>query len=156
MSVGTVLTQDAVLQLPVGSHIWVRGPQHRKGLGILALGHLQGEVGTPKGWGMVILILHSHSHCDMGQQGGRAPIPGIHYGEAKTVRYIACSHPWRNQHTRHSTCSPGACMNQRMSISPCSASMCALTCVRVHINILVSRLFSSHFSYLVHARCILD
>ena len=83
---GTVLTQDAVLQLPVGSHIWVRGPQHSKGLGVLALGHLQGEVGTPKGWGMVILILHGHPHCDMGQEWGRAPVSGIHCGEAKSMR----------------------------------------------------------------------
>lgn len=67
---GKVLTQDAVLQLPVCSHIWVRGPQHGKGLGVLALGHFQGETGTPKGGGMVILILYSHSHCDMGQQRG--------------------------------------------------------------------------------------
>ena len=83
---GKVLTQDAVLQLPIGSHIRVGGPQRGKGLWVLALRHLQGEMGTPKGWGVVILILHSHSHCDMGQQRRRAPIPGIHYWEAKSVR----------------------------------------------------------------------
>lgn len=63
-----VLTQDAVLQLPICSHIWVRSPQRGKGLGVLALGHFQGKMGTPKGWGMVILILYSHSYGDMGQE----------------------------------------------------------------------------------------
>lgn len=62
---GLVLTQDAVLQLSIGAHIWVRGPEHSKGLGVLTLRHLQGEVGSPKGWCVVILILHSHSYSDM-------------------------------------------------------------------------------------------
>lgn len=65
---GEALTQDAVLQLPVGAGIWVRGPKCGEGLRVLALRHLQGEMGTPKGGGVVILIVHRHAHCDVGQE----------------------------------------------------------------------------------------